>query len=229
MSVGGGPRFGIVQDGLVLNLDAGNKSSYPGSGTTWFDLTSNNNNGVLTNGPTFDSANGGSIVFDGVDDYVKPPAASLFQFTDFTLASWVKTDVLNTRQFIVDTSNSVSNGFGYSYRIKTDNKIRFWAYDARNFLDTITTVTNNIWYYIVVTYNNTTKLQSIYINGVLDISNTHTRAFVVSNLNPLRIASSQIFGASLNGNIATVRFYNRDLSSTEVLQNYNVQKSKYGL
>ena len=112
----------LVTDGLILYIDAANSKSYPDSGTTWFDLTSNNNNGVLTNGPTFDSANGGSIVFDGVDDYVKPPAASLFQFTDFTLASWVKTDILNTNQYIVDTSNSFSNGFGYSYRIKTDNK-----------------------------------------------------------------------------------------------------------
>ena len=70
MSVVGGPRFGIVQDGLVLNLDAGNTASYPGSGTTWFDLTSNNNDGTLINNPTFDSTNGGSIVFDGIDDYV---------------------------------------------------------------------------------------------------------------------------------------------------------------
>jgi len=71
MSVRGGPD--IVENGLVLYLDAANRRSYPGSGTTWFDLSGNGNNGTLTNGPTFDSANGGSISFDGVNDYVTTP------------------------------------------------------------------------------------------------------------------------------------------------------------
>ena len=68
MSINYNPR--IVTDGLVLLLDAGNTKSYPGTGTTWTDISRNGNNGTLTNGPTFDSANGGSLVFDGVDDYV---------------------------------------------------------------------------------------------------------------------------------------------------------------
>ena len=66
MSVSNGPS--IVTSGLVLSLDAADKNSYPGSGTTWADLSGNTNNGTLTNGPTFSSANQGSIVFDGVDD-----------------------------------------------------------------------------------------------------------------------------------------------------------------
>ena len=61
---------GIITDGLVLYVDAGNTDSYPGSGTTWTDISTNSNNGTLTNGPTFDSGDGGSIVFDGTDDYV---------------------------------------------------------------------------------------------------------------------------------------------------------------
>ena len=60
----------IITDGLVLYLDAANTKSYPGSGTTWRDLSKSQLNGTLTNGPTFNSSNGGSIVFDGVDDYV---------------------------------------------------------------------------------------------------------------------------------------------------------------
>ena len=68
MSLSRGPK--IVTNGLVLYLDAANKKSYPGSGTTWTDLSGNNNTGTLTNGPTFDSNNGGSIVFDGTNDYV---------------------------------------------------------------------------------------------------------------------------------------------------------------
>jgi hypothetical protein len=68
---------GIVQSGLVLNLDAGVSSSYPGSGTTWTDLSGNGNTGTLTNGPTYNSANGGSLVFDGVDDYVNVGTPSI--------------------------------------------------------------------------------------------------------------------------------------------------------
>ena len=63
----------IVTDGLVLYLDAANQRSYPGSGTTWSDISRGGNNGTLVNGPTFDPGNGGSIVFDGVDDYVSIP------------------------------------------------------------------------------------------------------------------------------------------------------------
>ena len=65
MAIFGGPN--VIDNGLVLSLDAGNVKSYPGSGTIWYDKSGNNNNGTLTNGPTF---SGGSIVFDGVDDYV---------------------------------------------------------------------------------------------------------------------------------------------------------------
>lgn len=68
MSIYGGPD--IITDGLVFCLDAANSKSYPGTGTAWTDLSGNDNNGTLTNGPTFDSSNGGSIVFDGVNDQV---------------------------------------------------------------------------------------------------------------------------------------------------------------
>ena len=60
----------IVTDGLVLCLDAANSKSYPGSGTSWNDLSRNNNTGTLTNGPTYTSSFGGSSVFDGTNDYV---------------------------------------------------------------------------------------------------------------------------------------------------------------
>ena len=91
MSLFHSPR--IVTDGLVLCLDAGNTKSYPGSGTTWTDLSGRRNNGTLTNGPTFDSANGGSIVFDGTNDTVSIPASAnqVFGTGDYTLEWWSKT------------------------------------------------------------------------------------------------------------------------------------------
>lgn len=85
MAVSGGPD--IVPDGLVLALDAANIKSYAGSGTIWNDLSGNNNSGSLVNGPTFNSANGGSIVFDGVNDYVSLSSA-VNTNTSFTLGFW---------------------------------------------------------------------------------------------------------------------------------------------
>ena len=88
-----GPR---LDNFLILNLDAGNPSSYPGSGTTWFDLTSNNNNGILINGPTFDSGNGGSITFDGIDDYVDCGDIEMDGFTGLTVEAWCKSNIIDS-------------------------------------------------------------------------------------------------------------------------------------
>ena len=87
----------IVKDGLVLHLDAANYKSYPGSGTTWSDLSGNGNNGTLTNGPTFDSGNRGSIVFDGSNDfvYLSNPSSLAFGTGDFSIEIWCNPDSIN--------------------------------------------------------------------------------------------------------------------------------------
>jgi hypothetical protein len=218
---------GIVKDGLVLDLDAAKKDSYISGSTSWYDITPNYNTCALTNGPTYSSDNGGSIVFDGSDDFVKPPNNSLYQFTNFTLSVWSKVTLLNVNHGLVDTSSDASNGYGYSFRVKSDNKIRFWAYDANVALDTTDNVSLNTWVNILVNYNNTTKVQNIYINGVLVATNTHTNAFVLSTISYLRIGSSQILGYPTKGNIGQVLFYNRVLSAAEVLRNYNAVVSRY--
>jgi hypothetical protein len=80
----------IVTSGLVMNLDAGFTPSYPRQGTTWYDVSGNDYNGALTNGPTFNSANGGSIVFDGVDDYANNSNPSSLQNQNLTVSMWIK-------------------------------------------------------------------------------------------------------------------------------------------
>jgi hypothetical protein len=88
MSVAGGPD--LIQDGLVLCLDAANTKSYPGSGTSWVDLSGNGNNGTLTNGPTFSSTNGGNIFFDGTNDYVRVSSTSIIPgSSSFTFNIWL--------------------------------------------------------------------------------------------------------------------------------------------
>ena len=79
---------GIVKDGLILDLDAAKRDSYPSSGTVWNDISGFQNNGTLINGPTFNSSNGGSIVFDGVDDYVQ--CAGSFPLTSATIITWIR-------------------------------------------------------------------------------------------------------------------------------------------
>jgi hypothetical protein len=96
----------IVTSGLVLCLDAANKLSYPGTGTSWYDLSGNANTGTLTNGPTFSVANMGSIVFDGVDDYVNIPNNSSFNVTDnISVEMWVR----------IETTQSNNLGFLIKY------------------------------------------------------------------------------------------------------------------
>jgi hypothetical protein len=229
-TVSSGPS--IVTNGLKLYLDAGNTSSYPGTGTVWTDISGNGNNGTLVNGGTglsYNSANGGNIVFDGTNDYIKPPNSTTLQSNNFTLSSWVNVSTLGINQYFIDTSSSSFLGYGYSYRIKSDNKIRFWAYDSTNALDTTITVLANSWYNIVATYNNTSKTQTIYVNGNLSVTNTHTNTFNLSTISYLQIGKSQLLDGPLNGKISNVQIYNRDLSATEILQNYNALKSRFGL
>ena len=103
----------IITDGLVLCLDAGDGKSYSGSGTTWTDRSGNGYNGTLTNGPTFDSSNGGNIVFAG-DDYVDCGLSS-FQPTEMTLSVWVKKTTSNTSGVIVKGNVNESTEWGISF------------------------------------------------------------------------------------------------------------------
>ena len=228
----GSIRTPIIPDGLVFNIDAANRAStIPSSATTKaFNTIDASISGSFINDTFYDSSTiTPSFAFDGTTDYIKPNNSSLFQLANFTLSSWVKLSSINSTQYMIDTSNNASFGLGYSYRIKSDNKIRFWAYHANNALDTSSTVTTDTWYNIVATYNNTSKVQTIYINGVLDNSNTHTQTFVLSTISYLQIGGSQVLNGYLNGNIGCVQIYNRALSASEVLHNYNALKSRFGL
>ena len=142
----------IITNGLVLSLDAANNKSYPRSGTTWSDLSGNSNTGTLTNGPTFSSANGGSIVFDGVDDYISGTNNSSLQLlNDLTIGAWVKlgsggNDSQGIFEKMVNTGYS---GYGIT---RQDNYFKFWtgsggtaAYTNSN----ITYSSGNNWYYVV--------------------------------------------------------------------------------
>jgi hypothetical protein len=221
---------GIVTNGLVLNLDAGFDPSYPTTGSTWYDLSGNNNSGSLINGPTFNSANSGSIVFDGVDDTVSVPDNAVLDFTvNLTSEVWINLNLYKDISIVNAKGDGGGQITAYNYLfIGTNTSFYF------RFSDGITTqnspfitksnLPENTWGHVVGVLD-TTAIR-LYLNGV-EIGTATTRTI---NPNPNN-SSLYISGPtySLNGKIAISRIYNRALTATEVLQNYNAQKGRFGL
>jgi hypothetical protein len=225
-----------VTDGLVLSLDAGNTKSYQSGSTTWFDKSGNNRNGTLTNGPTFSS---GSIVFDGVDDYVDITGSlSTFSFIQntgiFTVSAWIRlTDLAGgARYFIGNNRNSgTEKGFNIGYsgasgRLRyalTDGAVSILVVNADNyFLD-------SSWIFSTLVGNGTNSI--LYKNGIqFSVSSNFgtlstgdsTRALAIGKANDISILEWQ-------GNVSQVQIHNRALTAQEVLQNYNATKSRYNL
>lgn len=228
----------IISTGLILSLDAGNTNSYPGSGTTWTDLTGNGRTGTLTNGPTFNSGNGGSIVFDGSNDYVDiTNTASTFAFANstFTVNIWFKQSALSNGALISKSGAAagwsiwaVSDGTIVSYMkngSSVDNYDRF----------TSAVITANTWINIVAIFTTSTSVAANnsvthYVNGVVNTGTIIVGSGAYgnetsTNLQLGRRSTSPWF----TGNIAIAQIYNRGLTATEVLQNYNSVKSRFGL
>ncbi len=217
MSVNGGPN--ISENGLIFSLDAADRTSYPGTGTTWNDLVGNNN-GTLTNGPTFNSGNKGSIVFDGVDDYASIPGMVLNNYTNFTVNTWVKFNQASRYEIIWSAYN------GYFSVIKFPNIIYFSvAGSTGQAASTTTTTLTNVWYNIVAVRSS--GVSYLYLNGILE--GTFTGAVSTAASPSEYRLGNYVASYYLSGNIANNIIYNRALSSQEVLQNYNNTKSRFGL
>ena len=216
-----GPK--IVTSGLVLCLDAGNSKSYPGTGTTWNDLSGNNNNGTLTNGPTYSSSNKGSIVFDGTNDYVVMSIASSIPIEGpGTIDVWGSYSAVSSFYNLISLSLSVD-----ALQIGVfSNGGKVWKYGGAVLLTYTIPVVNAITNW-TLTFNGANL--SMYINGVLN--NSTTTAVNQTGSSPtIRLATYNSGGSqALNGKIYSARIYNRILTSTEILQNYNATKGRFNL
>jgi hypothetical protein len=235
----------IVTDGLVLALDAANTKSYLGSGTTWSDLSGNAYNGTLTNGPTFNSDNGGSIVFDGTNDYIITTAneTPLINITSsITLESWIMStalanslhgDGINSKGLSSDNNSGVyetllvqSGSVNYPYfrmRIGSSTPV----YTPRD----IPLNLNQI-YQFTSTYDG--SIMRVYINGIESGTGLAQIGDIQTNTQQLTIGVRFNFRAGGNdaffsGRIYNNKIYNRALSASEVLQNYNAIKSRFNL
>ena len=209
----------IVRDSLVLCLDAANTKSYPGSGTAWKDISGEDNNSTLTNGPTFSSDNSGIIVFDGTNDYVS--SLNLSSFTNLTIQMWIYDTRALSGQLDILTYNGNTSGGSYTFdttRFRTDGNSNGGRAIS---LDTFNIIPQNKWYQFTYVKNG-----SLFINerefssasgsentyGVLDIGRTRTHV-----------------NSHLNGRVSNVKVYDRGLTALEVRQNYNALKGRFGL
>jgi hypothetical protein len=221
----------VVTDGLVLYLDAANPDSYPGSGNTWFDISGNDNNGTLINGPTFNSGNNGSITFDGVDNYVVVSNSNSISFSQ---------NQPNSFEYFIylqDTNNLINGGifskanFSNQYaQLSFSNRINIYqeltgtttTYSPNNFfIDS-----QDKWTHVVVTYDG--SIIRAFKNGIIFGQSPSGKTFN-ANSNTLYIGCNNGTQYFLLGKISLFRIYNREVSASEIQQNYNATKSRFGL
>ena len=234
MGISYNPR--IVTDGLVLALDAGNTKSYPGSGTAWTDLSGRGNTGTLQNSPTYGSANGGFFTFNGTNNEV----TTTTQFANpqtFSISAWFKTSSASGKKIIgfeTNQTGTVTSGYDRHIYMGSNGKLYFGLYDGlvKTAISPLTYADNN-WHYVVGTYGSEGTTIRLYVDGASVATAT---ASFAENLNGYwRIAGYNLTGWTsatngyFTGNIAQALVYNRALSATEVSQNYNALRGRYGI
>jgi hypothetical protein len=225
-------QYSIPTSGLTLFLDAGNTSSYPGTGTNWFDLSGNGNNGVLTNGAVYSGVSGGAIYFDGVNDYVTFPSVKNMPTgsTNYTIIAFFNSPTVvrrnvfiswgttNTRQYnalrTLDSIESSGTGGFLNY---------WWAYDF--FFRT--PLSNNTWYQGMATWNTSTRFG--YRNNTFVLSEATPLAANVTPQSNLAIGRGSSGGFDyMLGAISVVMVYDRVISTGEREQIWNNFKGRYG-
>ena len=232
----------IVTSGLVLALDAANRLSYPGNGTSWTDLSGKGNNGTLTNGPVYSNANLGSITVDGVDDYVNLGNASTIKMGtgNFTISIWVKIlTQTGTATFkgVMTSKQAAAAAAGYGFY--WNNNVNKFLWSTANGSSASEIYTTNTWSSLVNTWanivmvrqNGATNNGHFYINSVYEsLASSATVLNVDTNTNMTIGNTADLWSAYwFKGTFGTLQIYNRALTASEVLQNYNVNKSRFGL
>jgi len=230
----------VVTDGLVLYLDAANKKSYPGSGTTWSDLSGNGYNGTLTNGPTFDSGNGGSIVCDGVDDRITTSGTptELQGDPSFTISMWVKrlaNEVTNTG--IWGFGGDITNQGINSWWNVNSNEITIDTWGQATFT-TGQTYPLNEWVYVswqkiagAMTRANCILWKNLtsYTGVALTVLRAENVAPNINNNGVVLGRVSNAYSVPVNFQYSLTNIYNRVLTAAEIQQNYNATKGRFGL
>jgi len=212
----------IVTNGLLVYLDAANARSYSGSGITANDLSGTGNTATLVNGPTYNSSNLGSIVLDGTNDYINVNSlANILPYTAYTKTAYFYVTSFST------ANNIISGGFSgqHAFWLQASNKLYAGHNGAWTTVTGNTTLSLNTWYFGAVTYSNSTGWK-LYLNGREDGTSADTTTFTG---NQEIVIGAYSTGNNFTGRISYVQVYNRALTATEILQNYNATKRRYGL
>jgi hypothetical protein len=215
----------IVTDGLALCLDAGNTKSYPRSGTAWTDLSGNGRNGTLTNGPTYSSDVGGSIVFDGTDDFVQ--CSGSLTVTAATFVCWIRRN----------GSQGTYDGILFSRGTSVTGMLFYTSdqlgYTWNNAINTYTwnsglTVPDLTWCMVAVSVTSTAATAYLgQASGITTATNTVSHTSTV--LDDIKLAFDDATTRYFTGNIAIAQLYNRALSATEIQQNFNALRGRFGV
>jgi hypothetical protein len=236
MAFGNGPK--IVTDGLVFTIDASDQNSYISGSLTWKDLSGNGNNATLINGPVYSSTNGGTIVFDGTNDGANIPTNTTLQPpTSLTMESVFKLNSFTNGYFIVAHSGNFGGAYvKYGFRLLTSGGVMAYMNTNTTNGSIIQNNSNinivlNTWIHATMTYDGASS--KIYINGSL--ANTGAISGTINYTeygSPYYLSigrKSETEGGYVSGSVSVVKVYNKALSATEVLQNYNALKSRFNL
>ena len=225
-----------VRDGLVLYLDAANKRSYPGTGTSWFDRSGNGNNGTLgigTQAPTYSSDNFGSIVFDGNDLISIPHSSSISFPTALTISIWFYSGTVGLGAHLyLKGRTDIDN---YNPLIYNTGRYAWTGANGRAmYTSPVNYIQQNTWYNLTVSHISGST-PNIYKNSVLSTLHTFTEGTgshaLGTNTNPVGINADIPRGIVTNfdGRIPLIQAYNRALTEAEVSQNFNALRGRYSI
>jgi hypothetical protein len=226
----------VVTNGLVLYLDAANKQSYVSGSTSWNDIVGSNN-GTLVNGPTFNSGSGGSIVFDGTNDYGTGfDNISINTTSSFTIEFWFNLTAF-TQAYPTLLQIKTNTTYGCNLTLSQASPylgIIFGSSDNWTTIKTDNVPILGIWNHVILTYNGlgatTNSNYNIYLNTINQNITTAGGFANTSQVNYIGTTNAGIRGVdNFNGKIAICKLYNRALSASEILQNYNTVKGRFGL
>jgi hypothetical protein len=217
----------IVEDGLVLALDASDPKSYPGSGTTWFDRSGNGNNGTLVNGVGYNSANRGSLTFDGADDYVA--CSGSIVTTQATFIVWMRRNGNQNAFDGIIISRSGSNVNGINFISNGTNLGYIWNGAVNTYSWNSGLVPSNLqWVMYAVSITPTNAIAYLCeTSGITSATNNVTHGN--TTINSIQIGRDSFSVRLFNGNIAVAQIYNRALSASEIEQNFNATRSRFNI
>jgi len=216
----------IVTNGIFLNVDPGNTISYPGVGNTIYDLSGLGKNGILTNGPTFSAINGGSIVFDGTNDYTNFGNIGTVG-NEQTIEVWFNSNSVTDYRNVFDMNNAGNRGPRLE-QYSAGKMSWVWSAGTNIGIYNITSqisISSNTWLHTVITLNSGNY--NCYLNGTLVESGTSSNGYTTIYENvTLGLGYATRY---YSGNISQTRIYNRALSQQEILQNFNATRFRYGI